>query len=434
MNLLELSNIFLNAIIAFIILVFVLPYKLKWHQYILVFFFIFVSMAFFSSKNHILYFFIIGPAFGFIILFSPQRLLGFFCLLFSFLCSVLVYYFYSAAIYILFQRKVVCIALINEHTLLLKAIYLVLLLAALLKLRYFLFRKLKITQLMLSARILRYIFANILMCTAIFILNFSYGATKSYPSELISLNYFLFGIYFIISTIVLLLVVKTLKNDYEAKQKAAHYDILCTYTLQLEETFQDARTFLVDYANILSTLYTYIIEKDFSGFETYFINDILHTKEPFESNNLELSKFANIKIPELKGILTTKAVHSINLNLHLNVNIPSLIKTVQMDTLDLSRLLGIYLDNAIEAASSTESKTLTISILTNNKKISIMIANSCLDTNLPINMLTRYGVSTKGINRGLGLYNAARILDKYPDVMSRTYCRNCVFTQIIENI
>ena len=99
-----------------------------------------------------------------------------------------------------------------------------------------------------------------------------------------------------------------------------------------------------------------------------------------------------------------------------------------MNTIDLIRVLGILLDNAIDSSAATNEKNLIISIIKDSEGIYIQIKNSsCHIDN--IENLYQIGVSSKGSKRGLGLYEARKILEQYSNTLLQTEYANFVFNQ-----
>lgn len=77
----------------------------------------------------------------------------------------------------------------------------------------------------------------------------------------------------------------------------------------------------------------------------------------------------------------------------------------------LSNLIGIYLDNAIEAAKETRKRIVSMEIYKYEETVNIVISNTY---NIKNDISNRYnkGVSTKGKGRGNGLYFANKLLSK----------------------
>ena len=102
-----------------------------------------------------------------------------------------------------------------------------------------------------------------------------------------------------------------------------------------------------------------------------------------------------------------------------------------MGTVDLCRVIGIFLDNAIEAALETKQPEIRMAILDEEKEIIFIISNSFLDTGLPYATFRKAGISTKGSNRGIGLYNAREILSGYDHIFWDTETREGHFIQCL---
>ena len=89
-------------------------------------------------------------------------------------------------------------------------------------------------------------------------------------------------------------------------------------------------------------------------------------------------------------------------------------KIEQMDTKTLRQLcilLGIYIDNAIEAAEKTKKRLVTIEIYLKEGNLQFVISNSYKDE-ISLEKMSQKGYSTKGKNRGNGLYYAQKVISK----------------------
>ena len=105
------------------------------------------------------------------------------------------------------------------------------------------------------------------------------------------------------------------------------------------------------------------------------------------------------------------------LGIHVEVEILEEISHVQMDIIDLARILGIFLDNAIEAALEAEQPKLQFAAICSENKKVFIIANTFVDKGIPIATLKKEGVSTKGENRGIGLFHVKKVVSGYQNVM-----------------
>lgn len=282
----------------------------------------------------------------------------------------------------------------------------------------------------LKAQLLSSGFLLILICTTIFIFNFSIGELMGYQPLFLIGNCILFLLYFTLTALVLYQIVKNIKKSAEEKQKIIEYKTLQDYTKKLEELYQQMRSFKHDYINILSTLDCYIDEKDINGLNEYFHTKILPTGAQFSKDTASLGRLGNVQILELKSIFYQKFMKASSLHLNLEIDIPEPIISIKyIDPMELSRVIGIFLDNAVEAAAKTEEKNLFCGLLVKNKELIVCITNSCSLENVPLEKLYTEGFTTKETGQGIGLFNAKQILKKYPDILHFTKCQDNIFSQ-----
>ena len=119
------------------------------------------------------------------------------------------------------------------------------------------------------------------------------------------------------------------------------------------------------------------------------------------------------------------------LGLHVELEISKPVSAFSMRPVDLALVMGIFLDNAIEAAENTDEKLIRFAVITAPEYLRFLLQNSSLPPECPISRLTEWGVSTKGKHRGIGLYNARTILDAYPQVQWDFHYENTRFTQAL---
>lgn len=107
--------------------------------------------------------------------------------------------------------------------------------------------------------------------------------------------------------------------------------------------------------------------------------------------------------------------------LHVNLEIKTLIASFVIETLDYVRVISLLIDNAIEAAELSKDKKVEIAIFSDDMKVVTIISNSVEDDKIvSIEKMFNSDFSTKGMNRGLGLYNVKIILGKYTNAILNT--------------
>lgn len=109
-------------------------------------------------------------------------------------------------------------------------------------------------------------------------------------------------------------------------------------------------------------------------------------------------------IPEgIQGIifLKIKEAKTKNIKVYLNT-VDEKIEVTSKEFLNISNIIGILLDNAMEATLKTESKIIYIDIVENNKTIKIVIMNRFKNA-IDLKKIGKKNYSTKEYKSGLGL-------------------------------
>ena len=96
---------------------------------------------------------------------------------------------------------------------------------------------------------------------------------------------------------------------------------------------------------------------------------------------------------------------------YLNQNLNSL----NIDTYELTRILGILLDNSIEAAQECEKKYISVRFIMDHRKNRqlVIVENTYKDKTIDTYKIFEKSYSTKPHNTGLGLWEVNKILKKY---------------------
>lgn len=164
--------------------------------------------------------------------------------------------------------------------------------------------------------------------------------------------------YFLSTGMIIWQLYKAMREDYQLRTRAAQAESLREYAHRLESLYQEIRGFKHDYLNILSSMYSYLEEERYEELKRYFEERFLPDGRKLAAEDLSIGRLNNMKILELKGLLYTKVLKDSDFQLHITVDIPEPVTEIHMDIPDLVRILGIFLDNAMEAASTTPHKEL----------------------------------------------------------------------------
>lgn len=239
-------------------------------------------------------------------------------------------------------------------------------------------------------------------------------------------------LYFLLTISMILIVLYTTKKNYEAQKKVEYLENLNEYTRNLELVYNNLRSFKHDYVNIMTSLAAYIDEKRYDELETFFYEHILPMQKNLTQKNGALNNLLHIHVLELKSILYTKLLLAVNQDIEVNLDIPDDIDSINMDPVDLTRMLGIYLDNAIEACLKTEHPTINFHLGKMNHDIIFIISNTFVDKGLSVAQMYKKEVTTKGDGHGIGLHNVSQILNRYDNIYHETLMEDELFIQRVQ--
>ena len=101
------------------------------------------------------------------------------------------------------------------------------------------------------------------------------------------------------------------------------------------------------------------------------------------------------------------------------------LNNLKIDIYDFCRIIGILLDNAIEAASKCDEKIVNIEIqdVKPRKYQILMIENTYEDKNIDIGRLSEKGYTSKTENpesHGIGLWQVSKIIKKHNNLILNT--------------
>ena len=202
----------------------------------------------------------------------------------------------------------------------------------------------------------------------------------------------------------------------------------------MEVMYNGLRSFKHDYVNILLSLSGYIENGNIDELKNYFENQIFPTKNLIDRGDYKLNQLSNIGVLEIKSLLSAKMIYAHESGIDVTIDIPDKVDSFLMDTVDLARILGIFLDNAIEATLETQQPQIGLNILQNTTGVSIIISNRFQDNGLALHKLKQKGFSTKSGHQGIGLSNAQKIISSYDNVLLETTMQPGYFIQHMEII
>lgn len=269
------------------------------------------------------------------------------------------------------------------------------------------------------------------ICSGIYLFNIIAGSFTNYPTQILLFNGILIFAFTFVNFLILFLVYRTLSENKRLALQAQEREKLVEYTKQLESHYQEIRRFKHDYMNILATINGYLQENDLEQLKSYFNSRLLPTGRDLLDKDAVIARLSNIKVLEIKGLFYTKLVQAMNLRLNVTLELTEEIAEIRMNLLVLSRILGIYLDNAMEAAADTPEKLFHVALVRRGEDLIFHIENSAAALPCSLDELAAPGFTTKENHSGLGLSTVAELLADCPRVSVCTACESGRFKQIL---
>lgn len=199
----------------------------------------------------------------------------------------------------------------------------------------------------------------------------------------------------------------------------------------LELLYDNMRTFKHDFGNILDGFASYITCNDMEGLQKYY-NEL--SLDFNHINNLSSLNPKIINNHSIYVLLANKYHKADEKGIKIDLKVLFDLNTLQINMYEFTRMLGILLDNAIEAASECEEKLVNVIFQedTNNPIQYIIISNTYSDKNLNTEKIFEKNFSTKKGNTGLGLWEVKQLLKKNNRLNLRTSKTEKYFTQKLE--
>lgn len=201
------------------------------------------------------------------------------------------------------------------------------------------------------------------------------------------------------------------------------------YNKTLVHLHDNIRCFKHDFNNIVQSIGGYITLNDMDGLKNYYNHLLIDCQE---TNNLNILNPETINNPSIYSLLTNKYYTASEKGINMTFNIFCDLSNINCNIYEFTRILGILLDNAIEAAQETSEKNIAIEFKSTSKKQLFIISNSCKDTTISTTKIFEKGYSTKQNNSGIGLWKVHNILVKNTNLDLYTTIKNNTFTQQLE--
>lgn len=228
------------------------------------------------------------------------------------------------------------------------------------------------------------------------------------PTFIILINIISLIAYFTISIYSLVKTMKLEKTTADLEQEKL-------YNKTLQILHDNVRAFKHDFSNIIAGIGGYIATKDMDGLEKYY-KQLL--QDCNQVNNLSSLSPDSINNPAIYTVLANKYYKADSLGIKINLETFVDFNSLHMGIYEFTRVLGILMDNAIEAASECDKKIINVIIRNDvqcNRQL-LIIENTYNNKDVDIDRLPEKGYSTKPNNTGLGLWEVNKIIKRHKNL------------------
>ena len=200
-------------------------------------------------------------------------------------------------------------------------------------------------------------------------------------------------------------------------------------TLQL--LYDNISAFKHDFGNIVQGIGGYIATDDIDGLKKYYsqlLEDCQHT------NNLTTLSPTIVNNHAIYNVLASKYHKADELGIKINLDVVLDLEQLHIKIYEITRMLGILMDNAIEASFECNEKIINVGFKEDCRRNmqTIIIENTFKDDNIDTDKIFTKGYSTKKNQTGLGLWQVEKILKRNNNLNLYTTKNGTFFRQQLE--
>lgn len=192
-----------------------------------------------------------------------------------------------------------------------------------------------------------------------------------------------------------------------------------------------------DFSNIIQCMGGYILNDDMTGLKKYYKSI---SKEFGDINNLSAINSNFITDSALYNLISLKYSSAEEQGISFNINIGVKLDKMQISSYTLTRILGILLDNAIDAAKKCDIKEIYFEVSPSYekgkiKKHTISVQNTYTNKDVDVDKIREKGYTSKTHEKGshgLGLWEVNKILKKSKNLNLHTTKNDEFFIQELE--
>lgn len=261
----------------------------------------------------------------------------------------------------------------------------------------------------------KYIYFFNVICSSFFVCNNVIRLSKMRPSANYQWTMVIYNLLFYF----FLYAINGKYKEWEIQRLLKNKDSLISnleiYTKKVDESYQIVRGFRHDFENILISMRQTIEKGNVVEIKRTYAELLEKSNIKLEQTQEEVSELSNIKVLELKSLIFEKVLKAKVRGIKVKLEISTIISNLLIDKLDIVRILGIMLDNAIEATKEVDqdNRFIRLAIFEDQKTKYYIVENTMLEKELSVKQLMGKDYTTKANHLGYGLANLATIIQHY---------------------
>ena len=222
-----------------------------------------------------------------------------------------------------------------------------------------------------------------------------------------------------------LMAILYFKENMKSKEMSDKYNELLSTVDTFEKELITKRKIIHDFKNQLIVINGYADNPEkLKAYLSEIIKD--------QRNILNSKLLLNVeKLPSgLKGLIYYK-FSNLDSNINVSIDIKNSLKKYESISPKLNKdclkILGVFIDNAIEAVKNEKEKYINLEFIKQKEQIIITVRNTCT-SRVNIKDLTKNGFTTKGKNHGYGLSLVSDIVRKDDSLDIKFECDDDIFS------
>lgn len=231
----------------------------------------------------------------------------------------------------------------------------------------------------------------------------------------------------------LIIVIYSFKTKSKYMKVSNKYNTTINSLKEYDDILDKYRISNHENENQLLTIRNMLPEKDKKAIS--YIDNLVKTN--IKDNGEVMFDVSKIPAGGLRGLIYSKVLEMKELNIDYELEISNSVKTVDLINiddllmLDICKVIGVYLDNAIQAVQNLEEKYINIEMYLDENDLVISILNN-YSGQIMIDKIEQKGYTSKGKGHGYGLTLAKKIIDSNDNLINEKGISRDSFSQTLK--